>query len=756
MTMRNAMTIILVSFLLLGVIHLNAQDRTITGYVQDVNTHHEISNVNIYIKGTQIGVTSDFTGRYQLRIPRGALDVVIVFRHIGYEEKEIPVDQLMKEGDVYLQPRVIPLRGVTMEEERIEGLEIAKDLPQTVSTMESKRFEVRGYVDAGDLLRTDHSVQVEEELSGKKTISIRGGNADDIIVLYNGIRMNRSYDNIFDFSLVDLEDVERFEIIKGSNTALYGPEAFSGVVNIVPKRKYDYNVRFHQRVGTYRSGNWGVHLYKNLGPLHGSYSFKRGGMERRFSDLPEEEGSLKNTSLHHTANLTWSFKERADGRPSSSLNAMYAYTSLEYDNPRDVESLLNINELLSLQFDGDLWAIKDIDVSVSLGRLDEEQYLASGTGAMYWNIDDQSVQVTAEKGIRLGKWEFLGSYQYRYNRLDFTDERRNFREERLGLESSLFERTHHGLVGIAKLHGDIDSAFLRSVDLDGSIRQDWVLDDQSEAVLRSEGDEEAGGYFGNNRWGETMFKFALTLSGYRRDWSFTGYISFGYNTKFPTLFQQVSLPALSQGIEGSQTVVGLRPEKNRSVELSVVLGRDLRDRGVLYGWEISGNYFKNQYDDKFRSLTLPGIPMMFYDNVADARIEGFETKWSIFFFRKKVTIDLGVSKYFISEKAAFPYKSDYKHTFNFIVDHAGYSVQAHLFKEGEQVGWLRQYGGDFAEVALPDYVNLDLHLSKTFQLGRLKLFANLSGRNLLDDEEIVLQGLAMRDRRYYLTVGAQY
>jgi outer membrane cobalamin receptor len=733
---------------------LSAQERVITGYVQDVNTHHEISSVNIFIKGTQVGVTSDFTGHYRLRVPRGAIDPVIVFRHIGYEEIEVTLDQLLENGDVRLQPRVIPLRGVTMEEERIEELEIAKDLPQTVSTMESDRFEVRGFVDAGDLLRTDHSIQVEEELSGKKTISIRGGNPDDIVVVYNGIRMNRSYDNIFDFSLVDLEDVERFEIIKGSNTALYGPEALSGVVNIVPKRQYDYNARFHQRVGTYRSGNWGLHLYQHLGPLHGSYSFKRGGMQRQFADLPEEEGILKNTSLHHTANLMWSLKERSDGSPSSSLNAMYNYTSLEYDNPRDVESMLNINELLSLQFDGDIGAVKDLDISVALGRLDEEQYLASGTGALYWNIGDESIQVNTEKGFRFGKWEILGSYQYRYNRLDFTDERRNLQEEQLGLESSVFERSHHGLVGIVKLHGGVESPFLQSVDLDGSIRRDWVQDDQSDAVVR--GDDDGAGYFGRNRWGETMFKFALSLSGYRRDWTFTGYISFGFNTKFPTLFQQISLPALSMDQRGGVTT-GLRPEKNRSVEMSVVLARDLRDRGALYGWEISGNYFKNQYDDKFRSLTLPGIPVMFYDNVPDARIDGFETKWSVFFFRKKVTFELGVSKYFISEKAAFPYKSDYKHTFNFIVDHAGYSFQTHIFKEGEQVGWLRVFGGEgFAEVSLPDYVNLDIHVSKTFQLGRLKLFANASGRNLLDDEEIILQGLALRDRRYYLTVGAQY
>ena len=155
-------------------------------------------------------------------------------------------------------------------------------------------------------------------------------------------------------------------------------------------------------------------------------------------------------------------------------------------------------------------------------------------------------------------------------------------------------------------------------------------------------------------------------------------------------------------------------------------------------------------------FTTPGIPVAFYDNVQDARISGVETKSSVFLFRKKVTVDLGVSKYSISERAAFPFKSDIKRTFNFTIDHAGYSFQLHWFKEGEQSGWVRFQNGQFAEVILPDYTNLDLHLSKTFEIGKFKLFANASGRNLLDDDDVELQGLSIRDRRIYVTFGAQY
>lgn len=750
--------ILLLTFLIgLNAFIVSAQEIRITGFVRDVNTHREISNVNIYIKDTGIGTTSDIAGEYNLRVPDSRERRVVVFRHIAYDLREISLDSLTVLRYVYLQPRVIPLRGVTLEEERIEIPEIEKDIPQTVSMVKAKNFEIRGYVDAGDLLKTDHSVQVEEELSGKKTVSIRGGNPDEIVVLYNGIKMNRSFDNIFDFSLIDLEDIKRFEIIKGSNTALYGPEAFSGVINIVPKLRHDYSIRIHQRIGTYQSGNWGLNLYQKLDRLHGSYSFKRGGAKRHFVDVEEDRGKLENTSLHHTANLNYSFSERPGGEPENSLGLMYMYSSLGYDNQRDVENLSNSNGVLSLQYEGDISRLTNLNLSVSLSRLEEDQFLSSGTGAIERHIRDRGIHVNAEKGLRLGLMDFLFAYQFKHAELDFIDQRQNFREENIGLESADFQRQHQGVVSIAKLNGEIDARFLKTIELSGSFRYDWLKDKQSNPVLRSDspeaGQEGAVGIFDKNEWQDATFKFGLSLSGEKEDLTFDGYLSFGINTKFPTLFQQISSPVVITADDGRTR---LYPEKNRSSELNIVVARDLRGAQTIYGWEVSGTFFQNQYDNKLRVSTTPGIPVPFYDNVPDARITGFETKSSVFFFRKKLTVELGMSRYFISEKAAFPFKSDFKHTLNFIIDHAGYSFQIHWFKEGEQAAWIRQVNGPLAETTLPEYSNLDVHLSKTFGIGKLKLFANVSGRNLLYEDEVILQGIAIRDRRYYITVGTQY
>ena len=90
-----------------------------------------------------------------------------------------------------------------------------------------------------------------------------------------------------------------------------------------------------------------------------------------------------------------------------------------------------------------------------------------------------------------------------------------------------------------------------------------------------------------------------------------------------------------------------------------------------------------------------------------------------------------------------------------MIDHAGYGFHAMLFKEGEQSGWIRQNNGVLAEVNLPTYANIDLNLNKTIDIYSMKTFLSVSFRNILATEYVV-NGLALRDRRYYLSMGVQY
>ena len=277
--------------------------QTMTGSVKDRLTNGNLNGVNITAQGSSQGTSTDVDGSFNLDVSGLSQDQMIKFQHIGYDVLVLPLDSLLNGPKIItLQPRVLQFEAVeTAGVKRKPAIE--KDLPQTDTILQAEEFELRAFVDAGDLLATDQSIQVEESLSGRKTISIRGGNADDVLVLYNGFRLNRPYDNVFDLSLVDMQNVEQIEIVKGGHSVLYGPDAFSGVVNIVPKNTKDKNVRVSQQFGSYASGFWNANAQAQLGNTFLSLSQKQGSYKRVFEDLDVDDTGLLTKLTHRSMDM---------------------------------------------------------------------------------------------------------------------------------------------------------------------------------------------------------------------------------------------------------------------------------------------------------------------------------------------------------------------------------------------------------------------------------------------------------------------
>ncbi len=731
------------------------QSLILEGKIRDANTHQDISGVSIYIEELDIGTVSNASGRFRIEIMRPEPEMMVTFQHIAYDSLQMMVEDVLSSKIIELHERLILLPAVSAESIE-DQLEIEKDIPQNVAVLNARIFDLHGYLDAGDLLRTDQSIQIDEELSGKKTASIRGGNSDEVIVLYNGIRMNNALDNIFDLSLIDLTDVARLEIIKGSNTALYGSEAFSGVINVIPRSLQDYKVRFQQRIGSHNSGDWGLHLYNNIGKLHGGYSLKRGSSQRKYLNEPTGRNLLENRSEHHTASLSYHFSESPSGQPISSLGLMYIRSDLNYENERDSETLTNFNQMITARYTGDVGNFTDVSISGAYQWLDESQFLRYAdteleTGFLSRGIKNRAWHFNADKTFRFRNVKLLVGYQFDQTRLDFKDNRFAFSNDAADLDVAALKRQNHGFISIAKLSHSLHAGFLRNLNFDLSFRHDVVNDKEIVPISGNIPGFNTSSIIGDSEWNKSTVKLSTHTSGGNANLAVKSFLNLGTNIKFPTLLQQISTREM---LASSTDVPLLNPETNQSVELGVDITRETR-KDKIFGWQISANVFHNQYKNKFRGFTLPGTPIAFYDNVKSARISGFETRQKLFLYRKKVTFEFGASRYFLSDLAVFPFKQDRKYTFDIQLDQEGYSLRIHAFKEGRQVAQIRNLNGGFSEISIASVGNLDIFFSKSFEINKLKLFFNASLRNLVNDD-FELEGLTLRDRRYYFTLGIQY
>ena len=98
-------------------------------------------------------------------------------------------------------------------------------------------IEERGALAVQDVLHAVPGVAANQtgRRGGVTGVFIRGGESDFNLVLIDGIPMNQ-FGGAFDYGALPSDPVERVEVIRGPQSALYGSNAVGGVVNVLTRR----------------------------------------------------------------------------------------------------------------------------------------------------------------------------------------------------------------------------------------------------------------------------------------------------------------------------------------------------------------------------------------------------------------------------------------------------------------------------------------------------------------------------------------
>ena len=287
---------------------------TVRGKVTRRDGGTPLSGVSVTIQGTGVAGVTGPDGVYQLeRVPVG--QQTISFRWLGYEPQHAPVTITPGASatvDVALRAQPVALQEVVVTASRAP--ERVVEAPAAVAIADLP--EIRTAAATGQLPRVVENLPgVDLVQSGMSDFNLntRGFNSSlnrRVLVLQDGRDLSVAFLGAQEWSAnAPLEDGARVELVRGPGSALYGANAFSGVLNITTPAAREvvgtkvtftggelnsFNANLRQ-AGVFSQGRFG---YKLEGGYSTSDTWSRSRTLTNASDFVAEYGAATSDPVH--------------------------------------------------------------------------------------------------------------------------------------------------------------------------------------------------------------------------------------------------------------------------------------------------------------------------------------------------------------------------------------------------------------------------------------------------------------------------
>ncbi|TDD95742.1 SusC/RagA family TonB-linked outer membrane protein [Flavobacterium cellulosilyticum] len=230
--MKNKITLFLI--FVMGVLTYTssyAQEKKVTGTVTELS-NLPLPGVNVLIKGTQKGVSTDMDGKYSITVAPGE---TLSFSFLGFKTKEIKV------GTANSYNISLEEEGSKLEEVVVVGYgtKKKKDLTGSIVSVSSEDIASRPVVNAVQAMQGKAAgvdISSNERPGTVGSIRIRGSRSisatNSPLYVVDGIPLNSG-----GIDFINPNDIEAIDILKdASATAIYGSRGANGVIIVTTKK----------------------------------------------------------------------------------------------------------------------------------------------------------------------------------------------------------------------------------------------------------------------------------------------------------------------------------------------------------------------------------------------------------------------------------------------------------------------------------------------------------------------------------------
>ncbi len=365
----------------------------------------------IYKPGESILYT-DPEGKFSVNLKAGLYELIVEIPYMATERKIVNVPSDIEKEIIFKISRATLSEGVTVTAtRRTDYAELAPISSSSLSTDEISKIQPRVLTDA---LLNVPGVQVSDVGPLRPRPIIRGLDTTRILVLVDGHRFNTFRMSTgamgAELGLLDPQNVERIEVVKGAGSMLYGSDAIGGIINIITK-KPEFKDSFNFS-GSFFSGYESINNGRNLDLSFGigtkNLSLRASAGLDRFDEYKSSKGIVPNSQAEsyngdfkmgirisdfHSLNIGYIFK-RADN---------VGFAQREKAPGFDASFPYNRREGLSFNYQGkfNFSFLRKIDLDIYSQNWEREFLLTMTPPAMPFPLQSKTVYSMKNIGLDL-------------------------------------------------------------------------------------------------------------------------------------------------------------------------------------------------------------------------------------------------------------------------------------------------------------------------------------------------------------------
>ncbi|MEM9836225.1 MAG: TonB-dependent receptor [Bacteroidota bacterium] len=200
---------------------------TITGVVKVIDEdNNPLLGVSVFLNN-QPYATTDFAGAFNYL---AQLNDTLSFEYLGYRSSKVPVTPAMPRS-VQLSPEATLIPTIAVIGRRNED---PKELPYRVEVIDQRSIQFLQSPSTADALADLSGIYVQKSQFGGGSPVVRGFEANRVLLVVDGVRMNNAIfrnGHLQNAITVDVNALNQMELIYGPGSLAYGSDALGGVIH---------------------------------------------------------------------------------------------------------------------------------------------------------------------------------------------------------------------------------------------------------------------------------------------------------------------------------------------------------------------------------------------------------------------------------------------------------------------------------------------------------------------------------------------